>query len=518
MKRNRNKAEKQSKFSFWSIPGALFIFTGTLCLTSALWYINVYGNVGADALVYTLFSDVGNAAPELIYNYIFCALLPALVISAGVVSFMFANYRNKIIVSLGKSKKLSLFPFPKWLSCVISLILSGLTVFYSMTVVGLDKYIKNMLSPSIPFIYDNNVQPQNVKITFPENKQNLIMIYLESMETSFLSEEYEGGSAYNLIPELCELAEENINFSNNETVGGFKALYGATWTVAAMMAINSGLPLKLPPQYQVAGADENEFGADSFAPGATMLPDILHKNGYYQAFMCGSDASFGSRRQLFTQHGVDTIYDLETAVDDGIIPKGYFVWWGMEDLYLFRYAKQELTKMAKQDRPFAFSLLTADTHHVGGYRCRYCRNRYPEQYSNVIACSSRQVNNFVNWIKKQDFYENTTIVIMGDHPSMDNDYIKNNITEDFDRRVYDCFINSRVTAGKTKNREFSSFDMFPTVLAALGCKIEGNRLGLGVNLFSDLPTLCEEYSYEELNSNLSAKSDFYDTVILRMSD
>ena len=32
--------------------------------------------------------------------------------------------------------------------------------------------------------------------------------------------------------------------------------------------------------------------------------------------------------------------------------------------------------------------------------------------------------------------------------------------------------------------KFSQFDMFPTTLAALGVKIEGNKLGLGVNLFS----------------------------------
>ena len=515
------KQKSKKRFSFWIIPSAIFLFAGMLGLTSALWYINVFGNVGADAIVYTLFSEVGNAAPALIYNYIFSAVLSAIVITAAIVLFLFANYKKKITVSVGEHKKFSLFPFPKWLAGVISLVMSGLLLFYSTTVVGLNKYIKHLISSPIPFIQDEYASPKNVKVTFPEEKQNLIIIYLESMETTFLSEEYHGGSSANLIPELARLAEENINFSNNETVGGFKALYGATWTVAAMMAMNSGLPLKLPLKYQNTDKDDdkaNSYGADSFAPGATMLTDVLHKNGYYQSFMCGSNADFGNRRQLFTQHGVDRIYDISTAYDDGIVPDGYFVWWGMEDLYLFKYAKQELTKIAKQDKPFAFTMLTVDTHHVGGYRCRYCRYQYSEQYANVISCSSRQVNDFVNWIKKQDFYENTTIVITGDHPSMDNEYIKKNTTPNYDRRVYNCFINSRATTENTKNRLFSSLDMFPTILASLGCEIEGGRLGLGVNLFSNLPTLCEEYSYEELNDKLAAKSDFYDNVILQLSE
>ena len=34
--------------------------------------------------------------------------------------------------------------------------------------------------------------------------------------------------------------------------------------------------------------------------------------------------------------------------------------------------------------------------------------------------------------------------------------------------------------------------MFPTALSAIGAEIEGDRLGLGTDLFSATPTLCEE--------------------------
>ncbi len=80
------------------------------------------------------------------------------------------------------------------------------------------------------------------------------------------------------------------------------------------------------------------------------------------------------------------------------------------------------------------------------------------------------------------FYENTTIVLTGDHPTMQENFY--NVDNNYDRVVYNAFINSRVLPVNNKNRVFTTMDMFPTTLAALGVSIEGDRLGLGTNLFS----------------------------------
>ena len=62
---------------------------------------------------------------------------------------------------------------------------------------------------------------------------------------------------------------------------------------------------------------------------------------------------------------------------------------------------------------------------------------------------------------------------------------------------------------RENDREFATFDMFPTTLAALGVKIEGDKLGIGVNLFSDAETLTEKYGYDDLEAELQKKSDYY---------
>jgi len=58
--------------------------------------------------------------------------------------------------------------------------------------------------------------------------------------------------------------------------------------------------------------------------------------------------------------------------------------------------------------------------------------------------------------------------------------------------------------------------MYPTTLAALGVKIEGDRLALGTNLFSGKKTLTEEYGYEFLDDELLKYSVFYDEKLYQM--
>jgi len=276
-----------------------------------------------------------------------------------------------------------------------------------------------------------------------------------------------------------------------------------------MVAHTAGVPLKTPPTVEDW---QNGYGAEGvFLPGITNLGDILHEQGYYQSLMVGSVCSFGGRKVYYQTHGADHIYELKTARQDGIVPGDYFVWWGMEDKYLFEYAKRELTEISQQDQPFAFTMLTVDTHHIGGYVCEYCENEHEEQYENVMSCSSRQVLEFVQWLQEQPFYENTTIVITGDHLSMDNGYFNRNVDADYVRRNYNCFINSAVDAKYDENRQFSALDMFPTTLAAMGCTIKGEYLGLGVNLFSGRPTLIEKLGYEKFDQQLTMSSEYYAT-------
>ena len=367
------------------------------------------------------------------------------------------------------------------------------------------------------FIEQNYVDPRTTKITFPDKKRNLIYIYLESMESTFASKGDGGGLDFNCIPELTTLAEENTNFSDSDKLGGGYPAYGGTWTMAGIFSQTSGIPIKNSEQTDDVNATLAE--QYSFSSQARNLEDILADEGYNQCFMIGSDATFGGRRAYFESHGKGKteICDYNTAKENGQIPEDYYVWWGYEDQKLFANAQEKLTELSSKDEPFNFTMLTVDTHFEDGYVCEQCQNEFGDnQYANVMACSSRQVDAFVKWIQQQPFYENTTIVISGDHLTMDSDFC-NDVSEDYERSVYNVFINLPegldTSFEKTHNREFATLDMFPTTLAAMGVTIEGDRLALGVNMFSDEQTLTEQYGRKGLDKELMKKSKFYDMLI-----
>jgi len=285
-------------------------------------------------------------------------------------------------------------------------------------------------------------------------------------------------------------------------------------------AVTDGDTLSMLQQANaVDGGVDNSMGQyASFLPGAVTLGDILKDQGYHNVFMAGSDFVFGGRTSYCKQHGDYEILDYNVARRRKVIRPGYKVWWGFEDEILYRWAKDELNALYEAGEPFNLSMITVDTHHQDGYVCGLCQDRYDDQYANVWRCASEQAAAFVEWCRQQPFYEDTTIIIAGDHCSMDSDFYGEYTYDKYDgetlRKAYNVFINPAVQPVREKNRRFTTLDLFPTTLAAMGVQIEGERLGLGTNLFSDVQTLPEKYGYEKMFEELQKKSLYYDNEIL----
>ncbi|MBQ9983294.1 MAG: LTA synthase family protein [Lachnospiraceae bacterium] len=355
---------------------------------------------------------------------------------------------------------------------------------------------------------------RKVELTFPEEKRNLIYIFLESMEITFADVESGGAMAENYMPELTRLALDNNCFTDGNVLNGAYHVNGATYTMGAMAAHTCGVPINT----ELIGTDtvNSTFESENnYLPGVWSIGDVLAEQGYNQELLIGSVGDFAGRSSYFRGHGGYMVEDYKEAITKERIPADYKVWWGYEDKKLFDFAKEDITKLAAKGQPFNFTMLTADTHFTDGYLCECCGGEYDEQYSNVIACSSKQVMEFIGWIQEQDFYENTTIVLAGDHLTMDSAYINNQGAAAFDRRMYFNVINA--AEGKVNHngkRTYTSLDLYPTTLSSLGVSIEGDRLGLGVDLYSDTPTLAEQYGLEYLNMELQKNSEYYTKELL----
>jgi len=181
---------------------------------------------------------------------------------------------------------------------------------------------------------------------------------------------------------------------------------------------------------------------------------------------------------------------------------------------LVDYAKETLNELSQEDAPFNLTMLTVDTHFEDGYATEDTPDLFGDQYSNVIHDSDRQITQLLEWMKEQPFYEDTTVVLVGDHLTKDSDFF-DSVDPDYQRSVFNLILNTNKQTERNKNREFSAVDMFPTTLSALGVEVAGDRLGLGVNLFSDQPTLIEQFGYEPFQNELMKKSDFYNEKLMQ---
>ena len=496
---------KSIGYGFYCILMIIISVLGFILYNLGNWVLDTWGLLSIDEIIFHLKVPLDGTNSDVVLDGInACVPLAVLVLFLSI--FLIIGLRNKH----GKCM-IALF-----LVAVIACGSAGRAAYEVYDELDVKEYLVSQKKES-HFIEQNYVDPRTTKITFPDKKRNLIYIYLESMESTFASKGDGGGLDFNCIPELTTLAEENTNFSNSDKLGGGYPAYGGTWTMAGIFSQTSGIPIKNSEQTDDVNATLAE--QSSFSSQARNLEDILADEGYNQCFMIGSDATFGGRRAYFESHGKGQteICDYNTAKENGQIPEDYYVWWGYEDQKLFANAQEKLTELSSKDEPFNFTMLTVDTHFEDGYVCEQCQNEFGDnQYANVMACSSRQVDAFVKWIQQQPFYENTTIVISGDHLTMDSDFC-NDVSEDYERSVYNVFINLPegldISFEKTHNREFATLDMFPTTLAAMGVTIEGDRLALGVNLFSDEQTLTEQYGRKGLDKELMKKSKFYDMLI-----
>lgn len=465
----------------------LTVLATILCF-SIQWMFDTWNNLTMDELVYHLTAPLDGTNEGMIMEYLNTCVAPTLLVLV-LILILFIAWRKKkkyyVVMGVGM---------------IASLAVSTIVVRSAWTKLDAGSYVKAQGEYS-DFIDDYYVDPAEAEITFPEKKRNLIFIFLESMETTYADTENGGAFEENVIPELTKLAQENEDFSGEEDkLNGGYSMPGTTWTIGAMFAHTSGLPLS------VSINGNNMDTQDSFFPSAITLGDVLEREGYSQTLMIGSDATFGGRRLYFTEHGNYDIVDYNYAIQSGMIPEDYKVWWGYEDQKLFSFAKEKLLELSSQDTPFNLTLLTVDTHFEDGYLCEVCPDVYgDDQYSNVMACSSYQVDDFVKWVQEQDFYDNTTIVIVGDHPTMDNDYC-DDVDDNYVRNVYTTYINSASEVQTNVERNYTTFDTFPTTLAAIGANIDGNRLGLGTNLFSTAQTLTERLGVSAVKRGVSGKS------------
>lgn len=345
------------------------------------------------------------------------------------------------------------------------------------------------------------VDPDTVKIDF-KKKKNLILIFLESMEYNFQDSVNGGNVSNNLIPEITEYLKNEQSF-----IPGGTQVTGMGWTMADVVAKTCGIPLMFPPSIS------NSFvPLESFLPGVTCLSDVLAENGYNIIVSQGSNMKFASMEGFLKTHNVSMCYDMMDYLRDERVQRDSTSHWGVKDMMLYELVKEHIEKISDNKEPWAMWLFTIDTHTPGFLDPRCFADAIVNKKDVMplaISCASRLIDSFIKWAKMQKWFDNTVIAVMGDHAMMAAPELVGFKDANITHYWLDFFINSSRNAENYK-REFTSLDMFPTILESMGAEIPNGTLGLGRSLYSKGPTLLEKYGIDSLNRALGKRSVEYD--------
>lgn len=355
---------------------------------------------------------------------------------------------------------------------------------------------------------DHYSVPPLSAVAFP-HKRNLVVIEMESMEGTYSRADLFG---VNLIPRLSALAARNLSFA------GWHSTRGATWTIAALSAYLLGVPLALDGISKIkdrpAGMNNGLWELQAgFLPGASSILTVLEENGYRISAFLGSNKAFAGFDKLITTHTAraeifdDAYYREHRLVDDDPQRNAR---WGTPDHVIYAAAEDYLTHLP-QDAPFCLLLQTIDTHWPKGH----ANGVLPPRWGDIRDCYAEadvMADDFVQWCSRQDFYADTTVIILGDHLSpLDTLGLSAPPPADA-REIFTAVINSEFPSG-TVRRNFGSFDLAPTLLQLAGGRWAGFRFGLGTGLLSPVPTLFERRGLDYYTAEMGKRSAFYRTLL-----
>lgn len=234
--------------------------------------------------------------------------------------------------------------------------------------------------------------------------RNLIVIHMESLQQFLIDFHYtdENGTRWEVLPFLNELyhSEDSIRFSNLFTqIGQGKSSDAELMTEASLFGLPRGAAF-------IKNVDNTYYAG----------PQILReKAGYTSAAFHGNVGSFWNRNDMYKAIGYDYFFD----ADDFILTEENSTDYGLKDKLFFQQSVQYLEQL---QQPFYAKFITLSNHFPFPYDENNDTfpqaNTTDESVNGYFATSNyadQALKEFFNYLKKAGIYENSIIVLYGDH-------------------------------------------------------------------------------------------------------
>ncbi|MFJ6411553.1 LTA synthase family protein [Terribacillus saccharophilus] len=338
----------------------------------------------------------------------------------------------------------------------------------------------NELPEILSYVNEEVETEKSAKFGQAEGK-NVIFISLESMQSFLINNELNGEE---VTPFLNSLTEDKDTYY-------FENFYHQTeqgkTSDSEFLVENSIYPLPRGAVFFTHG--QNEYNG---------TPEILGQSDYTTAVFHSNNSSFWNRDVMYDSLGYDTFYD-ENSYD--VIAEGEdqnTVGWGLMDKPFF---EQSIPYLQEMDKPYYSKFITLTNHHPFDLPEEEAtidqfdsNSQTLNKYFQTARYTDEAVQQFFEQLKESGEYEDSIIVMMGDHYGI-SEYHNKAMSQYLGKDItpYQQVQNQRVPFfihipgdgnGQVMEQVAGQIDVKPTILSLLGVEAE-HDIQFGNDVFAE---------------------------------
>lgn len=339
------------------------------------------------------------------------------------------------------------------------------------------------------------VDPRTVRVSGSGTK-NLLIVYCESIEETFGDSSVMGEDLLQPLRPYIDTPDLRI-----------EQMPGADFTIGGIVSSQCGIPLK---SVSILSGNLTGWALDRFMPGAVCLGDYLKADGYHNVYYNGSSGVFSGLNKFFLSHGYQEFMGKEDWLKKGVVKPEDLNIWAVYDRDIVDLSIRRIDELMSEGRRFSFAISTMDTHEPGFLSSDCEKDGMSRDWPGYVKCSMSQVGRLLQHISDKGWEKDFVILVMGDHqarmPKLGDVDLK-----DVDGRFVLCSLRGGQL--RPMRETITHFDLFPSLLSALGFTVEGGRLGFGYDVFSREVAPPENYA-ETLRKRVLSSSRVYESLWL----
>lgn len=324
------------------------------------------------------------------------------------------------------------------------------------------------------YVKSNQINP-NSELFGVAKDQNIIVISLESLQEFAINLEVNGEE---VTPFLNQFIQECYYFNNfyQQTSQG-KTSDAEFITENSLYAADRGSAFYAKSQNQYES-----------------LASILKGQGYYTAVFHANEKEFWNRETMYEALGFDHFFD-ESAF---LVNEENSFGWGLTDEAFF---EQTLDYLKGLPQPFYAKLLTLTNHYSFEIPEQYqyispgeTNNEIVNHYITTVRYLDEALKSFITNLKESGLYDNTIIVMYGDHYGLSESYYEDlaillqeeeitlNRHLDLQRVPFIIHLPNQ-EEGEVVSTVSGQIDMKPTLLNLVGLPVNA-YINFGQDLFA----------------------------------